>query len=128
MKKRIFIILLFSLFIFVGCEEVKNETLKGSKKISLDEKEEIVYEWDPNNLEVIVRTTRIYTYENGTNTIYNMKAIDCDNYKRQGSLYTCTVDRTDGKVIYKEIESKNYNATKEDMKKSLTSGGYTIEE
>ena len=128
MKKNLFLVVaLFTVFFITGCEEVpENITLTGYKNFENGDVEEIVYEWYFDDPETVIKTTHIYTYEDGSNTLYNLKIIDCENYQRQGSLYKCKVEKSNGKVIYKEIVSKDSKATFDNIKNNLISSGYLI--
>ena len=124
--KRISFIFILVIFLFTGCEEVKHITLKGRKTISSSEYEELLYEWKEQDLETVVKTTHSYVYDDVTAQLFEEKLIDCDNYKRNNSLSTCEVKKENKKVIYKEIDSRDYKKTKEELTKELQNKGYKI--
>lgn len=130
MKKGILLLIIVFVAIFItGCEELpENTVLTGYKNLSNGETEELIYEWKYDDLETVVKLTRVYTYTQNTDRVYNLKAIECEAFEKQSSLYKCSVERKDGKVIYKEIVNKDSKATIENIEKNLKNNGYKIKE
>lgn len=127
--KKILVLLFVSTILFLGCtKEEALPSVKGRKNISTDIIEEYLYEWDREDQNKIIRITKIYTYVNPSTKKYEEKTIDCENYKRQGSLYSCKVIQETDRVIYKEIDSRDSSGTKEEIIKLLEDNGYRIVE
>ena len=129
MKKiLLFSLIICSLFLLTGCfESPENPTLRGVKTLLENDKEEIIYEWDYYEPTHMIKITKLYTYYSGTNSKYNEMAIECDSFKRQGSLYDCVVERKNGTVVYKEFYYKDEELTQEKAKELILSEGYTLE-
>ena len=127
MKKVLTLLLLvFTVVLLTGCEEIENPTVRGYKDLGDNNTEEIVYEWDYYEPERMIKITKIFTYKSATNTVYNMKAIDCDTFKRQGSLFDCKVERKDGEVVYREFYYKDEVKTKDEARQEILKLGYKI--
>ena len=128
MKKGILLItILLAVFLFTGCEQVENPKLSGIKTADNGDTEEIIYEWDYNEPTKVVKVTKVFTYRSNTNTMYNMKAIDCEAFKKQSSLYDCKVEKKDGNAIYKEFYYKDEIKTEEEAKEEILKEGYKLQ-
>ena len=126
--KKILILLFVTSLLFLGCiKEEKNPSVKG-RKVNNEVIEEYLYEWDTENTNKVIRVTKIYTYDDPSTKKFEEKNIDCENYKRKGSLYSCVVTQDHEKVVYKEIDSHDLNGTREDIIKLLKESGYQIVE
>lgn len=125
MKKRLFL-LLFIVLGMPGCTERETLYVVGYKDVSLALKEEVMYEWYQDEPNKMFRTTYTYTYLNASKGTYDEQLIECDNYKRKGSMYKCSVERSNGNVILKKINSKDEIMTIEQAKDKLSQDGYIV--
>ena len=126
--KKILLLVVAAFIVFIGCEEVKNITLKGKKSLNAYDYEEIIYEWRQEEPNKLVKITHVYTYTDATGNKYEEKLLDCDNYKRKGSLYTCRVKKSNGILTYTEIDSRDREISKEEATEELKKAGYAIVE
>jgi len=127
--KKIFLLTTLALtLLLTGCGQENTIKLIGQKTLEDGVIEEMMYEWREDNPELVFRTTHTFIHSTNTNTAYNLRVIDCDTYEEQGTLFDCEVLKQDGKVIYKEYNSTNFDALKEDLKNKLINEGYTIQE
>lgn len=127
MKKGLLLItILLAVVLFAGCEEIKNPTLTGIKTQENGDTEEIIYEWDYNEPTKVIKVTKIFTYKSSTNSMYNMKAIDCEGFKKQSSLFDCRVEKKNGNVVYKEFYYKDEIKTEEEAREDILKEGYKI--
>lgn len=126
MKKKLFI-LVFAIVIITGCSKRATISVVGYKNINGTLKEEIMYEWYEDEPNTMFRTTYTYTYSNASKGTYDEQVIECENYKRKGSMYKCSVERKDGNVIVKNFVSKDEIITVEEAKDNLSQNGYIIE-
>lgn len=125
--KKILFLLLFMFFVTSGCTEKPTVNVVGYKDIDLYLKEEIMYEWYEDDPNKMFRTTYTYTYVNASRGTYDEQLIECDNYKRKGSMYKCSVEKSNGNVIVKKTNSKDETLTVEQVKDKLIKDGYIIE-
>lgn len=125
--KKIFFVLIFSIFIISGCSERTTIKVVGYKNISSSLKEEIMYEWYEEEPNKMIKTTYTYTYSNASRGTYDEQLIECDNYKRKGTMYKCSVEKSSGNVIVKKSISKDEEMTMEQAKDKLSQNGYILE-
>ena len=126
MKKIVYIFLLISTLLFVtGCEEIPTIKVIGSKNVEENGVVEVTFEWNEDKPNLMIKKTTVYTYES-SNYIYDSKTIECENYKKQGSLYYCEVIRENGTVKYRLVDDHDIEETTENVKKALINDGYTI--
>lgn len=125
--KKIFFVLIFSIFIMIGCSERTTLKVVGYKNISSSLKEEITYEWYEEEPNKMIKTTYTYTYSNASRGTYDEQLIECDNYKRKGTLYKCSVLKSNGNVVVKKSISKDEEMTIEQAKDNLSQNGYILE-
>ncbi len=126
MKKIVYIFLLIGTLLFVtGCEEIPTIKVIGSKNVEENGVVEVTFEWNEDKPNLMIKKTTVYTYES-SNYIYDSKTIECENYKKQGSLYYCEVIRENGTVKYRLVDDHDIEETTENVKKALINDGYTI--
>lgn len=126
MKKIVYIFLLIGTLLFVtGCEEIPTIKVIGSKNVEENGVVEVTFEWNEDKPNLMIKKTTVYTYES-SNYIYDSKNIECENYKKQGSLYYCEVIRENGTVKYRLVDDHDIEETTENVKKALINDGYTI--
>lgn len=126
MKKIVYIFLLIGTLLFVtGCEEIPTIKVIGSKNVEENGVVEVTFEWNEDKPNLMIKKTTVYTYES-SNYIYDSKTIECENYKKQGSLYYCEVIRENGTIKYRLVDDHDIEETTENVKKALINDGYTI--